>query len=207
MRSTEQTGITTGERGSFYSPLLQKGLREASRIHAGQLRKGSDIPYVTHVMAVGMILARVTSNENTIVGGIMHDSVEDCKPYGSITIAWISREFNSEVARIVEDVTEPDKSLPWETRKQAALDHIKFMQQDSLLVKSADVLHNLSELNLDIENQGLQVFTKFNTSTEKTITRYKNLTAELVRVWPDNPLISDIESGLTRLLHLVHATG
>lgn len=181
---------------------IQKAIWFATRIHLGQTRKGKNIPYIIHPLAVGLILSRVTKDENIIIAGILHDTIEDCKPYGSVTEKLLTGEFNQDIARMVNDVTEPDKTLPWMERKMAALAHIKDMQNNSLLVKSADVLHNLSELNDDIVKDGIDVFNKFNASKEETLLRYQKLIPEIKKAWNKNPLITDLELGLNKLLEL-----
>jgi len=182
--------------------LLNKAVRFATEVHRTQKRKGKDIPYITHPMAVALILSRVTNDENIIIAGILHDTMEDCVPYGSISKQFIESEFNADIARMSCDLTEEDKTLPWMERKLAALKHIPHMAHDSLLVKSADVLHNLSELNDDIVRDGESVFKKFNASKEDTIQRYKKLIPEIKKTWIQNPLMIDLEYELDRLLKL-----
>jgi (p)ppGpp synthase/HD superfamily hydrolase len=109
-------------------------------------------------------------------------------------------EFNAEIARMVNDVTEQDKSKPWFKRKMEALKHIKHMKHDSLLVKSADVLQNLTELNEDLKKEGILVFNKFNASKEETILRYTLLIPEIKSAWDGNPLVAELELGLAGLL-------
>ena len=180
----------------IYSEQIQKAIRFATKVHQGQRRKGKDVPYVTHPLTVGLILARVTEDENIIAAGILHDTIEDCKPYGSVTEELLEKMFNSDVARMVSDVTEQDKTNPWMERKMAALLHIKSMEHDSLLVKTADVLHNLKELNDDIAEKGDSAFDSFNASKPETITRYQKLLFELEKAWSDNPLLNDLKEAL-----------
>src|SRR5690606_21541237 len=137
----------------YYSELIRKSFAFGLKVHEldnHERRKGTDVPYFSHAFIVTFIIARVTDNENTIASGPIHDTVENCKPYGSITIAMLAELFNPEVARIVADVSEPDKSLPWLERKMQAIAHLEHMPQDSLIVKSADVLHNLSDMNQEL---------------------------------------------------------
>lgn len=115
----------------------------------------------------------------------------------------IETEFNAEIARMVDDVTEKEKDLPWLERKLAALEHIKVMKHDSILVKSADVLHNMNELIQDIQAVGLAVFEKFNASQDDVITRLVKLVAEISRVYPENPLNSDLNENLKTLLKII----
>lgn len=185
-----------------YSKLIQKAIDFAINVHEVKQkhkRKGKDIPYITHVLSVGLILARVTDDENIIAAGIMHDTIEDCKPQGSVTREMIETEFNESIGRMVDDVTEKEKNLPWLERKMAALDHIKHMEHDSQLVKSADVLHNLTELIQDLEKDGDTVWQRFNATKADTIKRYNTLIPELARVWSENPLLDDLTASLQDL--------
>lgn len=185
-----------------FTSLIHKSIDFAIQVHLTQKRKGKDIPYITHTLTVGLILARVTKDENIIAAGILHDTIEDCEPYGSVTKKLIAKEFNDEIAQMVDDLTEQDKTLPWMERKIAALNHVKDMGHNSLLVKSADVLHNLAELNVDIAKLGDKGFESFNASKEDTIKRYAKLIPEIKKAWSKNPLLTDLEYGLIRLLKL-----
>lgn len=186
----------------IFTPLLQKAIQFATKVHKDQYRKGKDTQYISHPLTVALILSRVTDNENVVCAGILHDTIEDSKPYGSVTQRLLTEAFNADIARMVNDVTEQDKNLPWLERKMAALEHIKDMQKDSLLVKSADVLHNLSELVSDVEQNGIEVFDKFNASKSDTLIRYKKLIPTIENVWRENPLNEDLKYALDKLLKL-----
>lgn len=85
---------------------IGKATAFATRVHQGQTRKGKSTPYITHPKAVGQILASVTGDEEIIEAGILHDTIEDCLPYGSISKETIEGEFGTRVAKMVNDVTE-----------------------------------------------------------------------------------------------------
>src|SRR3990167_2070670 len=141
---------------------IGKALAFAEKVHKGQTRKGKSTPYITHPKAVGQILASVTKDEAIIEAGILHDTIEDCQPYGSVTKKIIEENFGVKVAKIVDDLTEQDKTLPWAVRKQQAIEHVKEMDNDSLLVKSADAFHNLTDQIADYANEGDAMFNRFN---------------------------------------------
>lgn len=183
------------------SERVLKAIRFALTAHVGQTRKGKDIPYITHPLSVALILARADAEEEIIIAGILHDTVEDSD--GKITLDDIEREFGETVANLVRHVTEEDKSLPWEERKQSALAHIYEMPYGALLLKSADVLHNLSELVRDVSEQGEAVFEKFNASKEKKIEQQQKLIEAFETVWPENPLLAEIKQGVEKLTALV----
>ena len=66
------------------------------------------------------MLKNANMSEDCVIAGILHDVVEDTK----YTLNDIKKEYGDNVAKIVEEVTE-DKSLPWEERKQKAMNKIK----------------------------------------------------------------------------------
>lgn len=178
-----------------YTPKIQKAISAAITAHQGQKRKGKETPYIIHPLSVGLILAKTGASEDIIVAGILHDTLEDTE----LTKMYLEKEFGTEVARIVDDVTEQDKSLPWGERKRLAFEHVKHMQKDSLLVKSADVLHNMTDQISDYEKEGDKMFLRFNAPKDKQWLRYKNLIHELKKAWAKNPLIVDLEANMKTL--------
>ena len=182
----------------IYNSKIQKAINFAIEAHKGQTRKGKNIPYITHPLAVGLILAGMGAEEDIIVAGVLHDTIEDS--HGKIKQEAIRQEFGVRVAQMVNDVTEQDQSLPWEERKRIALEHIPEINKDSFLVKSADVLHNISDLLFDLEKEGDIIFQRFNAPKGKQFDRYKNLVSKLEQAWPENPLLPELKQNLGKLL-------
>ena len=178
-----------------YTTLIQKAIRFSIKTHEvyqKQKRKGKDIPYITHPLIVGMILARAGASEDVVIAGILHDTIEDSIPEKKVTRAMIAERFGDTVAGLVDDVTEQNKELPWEERKQEALEHIEKLQNDSLLVKSADLISNISEIIADYQVEGDVIFERFNAPKDKTIAHYLRMVTAVVEKWPENPLIEDL---------------
>jgi (p)ppGpp synthase/HD superfamily hydrolase len=176
--------------------ILQKAILFATAVHVGQTRKGkSEVPYITHPLAVALILARVGASEDVITAGILHDTVEDS--HGKVAVADISREFGDAVAKLVDYVTEKDHDLlSWEERKSTARAHIADMSHDALLLKSADILYNLRDLLADLEETGEEVWLRFNAPKEKQIEHHMKLAVVLSKVWPENPLLSEVQTAV-----------
>ena len=145
--------------------------------HEGQTRKGSTIPYISHPVHVAMILARHGAEDHVLQAALLHDVVEDCEEW---TLERVTVEFGIGVAEIVSELTE-DKSLSWEERKQAAIDHVPAMSADALLVKAADKLHNLSTLLVDLESapEPDEVWRNFSRGPEQTLELAQGLVAAL----------------------------
>ncbi|KAJ3139111.1 Guanosine-3',5'-bis(diphosphate) 3'-pyrophosphohydrolase MESH1 [Physocladia obscura] len=119
----------------------------AAQKHATQRRKdAAQTPYVNHVLGVAQILAheaRVT-DAFVLAAALLHDTVEDT----DTTLADIAARFGHKVAEIVRQVSD-DKSLPKETRKRLQIEHAPFCDRDAKLVKLADKIYNLRDLDRD----------------------------------------------------------
>ena len=182
----------------IFTQNIQKAIEFAEWVHRGQPRKGKRAVYITHPLAVGLILARVEAEEEIIMAGILHDTIEDSN--GQIKREDIERRFGSRVAGMVNDVTEQDKSLPWEERKRIAREHVAEMSRDSLLVKCGDVLQNLTEIAGDFERDGDAIFERFTGGKEKQLETYSKLAGAIASAWPESPLLPDIRAALEGLL-------
>jgi (p)ppGpp synthase/HD superfamily hydrolase len=126
----------------FWTPRLQNALAFATKAHEGQLRKSGDkIPYIVHPVSVAMLLTRYLHEEDVIIAGLLHDTVEDTE----VTLKQISKEFGSRVSEIVEVETETQKELPWETRKAIALGKLEDASEEACAVKAADAISNLRD--------------------------------------------------------------
>lgn len=140
------------------SPQINKALEFSAKAHLAQQRKGTDIPYITHPFAVGMILARAGCEEEAILAGILHDTVEDTEA----TLDDIKGLFGEEVARIVAGCSEPDKEARWEDRKKHTLVELKAAPLAVKFVTCADKLHNIGSLIADHQRLGDEVWGRFN---------------------------------------------
>ncbi|MDO8512647.1 MAG: HD domain-containing protein [bacterium] len=178
---------------------FQKAIRFATTAHTGQARKGKPlVPYITHPLGVALILARVGASEDVITAGILHDTVEDSG--GKITLDDIALEFGEAVAELVGHVTEPDHdTLPWAERKEAARAHVLSMPKEALLLKSADFLHNISDLLIDLEEEGEDAWKCFSAPKEPMTEHLKKLAESLSKAWSENPLLGEVRDAVGRL--------
>ncbi|MSU56562.1 MAG: HD domain-containing protein [Candidatus Taylorbacteria bacterium] len=190
------------------SPTISRAIRFATKTHEiyqKQRRKGKDIPYITHPLVVGLILARAGASEDVVAAGILHDTIEDSIPEKKVSSAMLSERFGEAVSQLVESVSESDKTLPWEERKREALEHIKSFSHEALLVKSADTLGNVSELIDDFERDGDTAFANFNAPKEKIIENYLNIASAILAQWEENPLRPDLQNIATSLEQIKNA--
>ena len=124
-----------------------KAVHFAAAKHSTQRRKNKTAdPYINHPIEVAYFLSQVPGvNEETIIAGLLHDTVEDTNTRREE----IEQEFGSEIANIVMECTD-DKSLPKVTRKRLQIIHASSsMSREARLVKLADKLSNLKNLLTD----------------------------------------------------------
>ena len=143
--------------------LLDYAIYFATKAHNGQKRKSDkDVDMIFHPFTVGMMLQRSGASEEAVIAGILHDVVEDTR----YTINDIKEEFGDDIAKVVLEVSEK-KELPWDERKQEAIDRIKIASIDGKLVECADKISNLETMyNLYVE-QGDDIWKSFKRHKEK----------------------------------------
>lgn len=181
----------------IYNLRIKNAIRFSIKTHEvyqKQKRKGKDIAYVTHPMTVGIILAAAGAKEDVIIAGILHDTIEDSVAEKKVDKKMLAERFGIKVAKIVESVSEDNKMLSWEKRKEKARQNIKEFNHDSLLVKSADVLSNVTELIDDYIVCGESAFSRFGGPKEKVIANYLEVMELLLKKWPANPLTRDLKN-------------
>ena len=155
--------------------MIDVAIEVAEEAHRGQFRKGSDIPYISHPRAVARILLDAGCSEELVVAGILHDTVEDT----SLTLDYIREKFGGNVAQIVQGCSEPEKSLPWEQRKQHTVKFLKTASSEVRTVTCADKLHNLLTIIADYEVIGDDVWDRFSRGKGAQEWYYRELAASL----------------------------
>ncbi|PAQ16103.1 hypothetical protein CD798_03460 [Bacillaceae bacterium SAOS 7] len=155
--------------------LIEKAMAFAIEAHEGQMRKQSTVPYIVHPLSVGMILQKYQCHERTIAAGILHDVLEDTE----VTHTQLIHHFGHEVASLVEEASEQDKSLPWKIRKEQTIQGIKHLSKEAAVIVCADKLHNLSSIYEDYKQIGDQVWNRFNRGKEQQSWYYQSLIIQL----------------------------
>jgi hypothetical protein len=186
----------------IYTQKIQHAIRFAIKTHEEyqkQKRKGKDVPYITHPLTVGIILAKGGASEEVIIAGILHDTIEDSIDEKKVTKEMITERFGEKVYELVLSVTEQNKSLSWEERKAEALEHIKTFSNDSLLLKSADIISNISETLNDYKKEGEEIFKRFNAPKDKILESYIKSTEAIINRWNENPLVADLKDILNKV--------
>ena len=154
--------------------------------HAAQVRKGSNIPYLYHLLGVASLVIEYGGNEDQAIAALLHDVIEDCgEPHRRLVHA----QFGDAVARIVGDCTDGTaeqkathtdaeaKRRDWTRRKLVYIAHLAKAEDATLLVSGCDKLHNARAILADLENPevGTKVFDRFTGGRDGTLGYYQSL--------------------------------
>lgn len=170
----------------MYTDRFDEALAYASRLHRAQVRKGSGIPYVSHLLGVASLAIEAGANEDQAIAALLHDAVED--QGGLPRLAEIRARFGDEVAQIVADCTDADTEPkpPWRARKEAYLAGLAHKPAASLLVSLADKTHNAGAIVADLAVHGPAVWDRFTGARDGSLWYYRAL-ADAFAIRPGGP--------------------
>jgi len=162
-------------------PRLQRAFRYAAKWHEGQARKGTAVPYLSHLMAVTSLVLEAGGDEEMAIAGLLHDVVEDCG--GMPRLREIRRQFGKRVAHIVEGCTDSfvEPKPDWIERKRGYLGEVKHADDETRLVSASDKLHNVRTILADYRKHGEAIWVRFNGKREGTLWYYRALSDEYAR--------------------------
>jgi (p)ppGpp synthase/HD superfamily hydrolase len=154
---------------------FEEALLYATRLHAEQTRKGSDIPYVAHLMAVAGLTLEYGGGEDEAIAALLHDAVED--QGGDRTRVEILRRFGPEITRIVDGCTDADTfpKPPWQPRKEAFMTSLRAAPESVRLVVACDKLHNARSMVKDYRVCGEALWSRFSGGREGTLWYYRTM--------------------------------
>jgi (p)ppGpp synthase/HD superfamily hydrolase len=182
---------------------FEKALVYATRVHGGQLRKKTKIPYIAHILGVTAIALEYGANETEAIAALLHDAVEDCG--GAKRLRDIERKFGKAVAKIVDGCTDTDQvpKPPWLERKKAYVAHVRDASMPTKLVSASDKLHNIRAILMNYREEGEKLWTRFNGGKHGTLWYYRALVTAFSgkRI---QPLIQEIDRVLTELERLAN---
>jgi myo-inositol-1(or 4)-monophosphatase len=146
--------------------LVSEAIAFSAAAHDGMRRRKSDAPYILHPMEVGAIVGTMTSNQEVIAAGVLHDVVEDA----GISIEEIGEKFGTRVMELVSSETENKREeLPsedtWQIRKEESLEKIRTTNDiEVLMLWIGDKLSNIRAIYRDFLTEGNAVWDKFHQS-------------------------------------------
>lgn len=170
----------------------------ASDIHGGHKRKGTSIPYLSHLMAVASLTLEHGGTEDQAIAALLHDAAEDCG--GQDRLDDICARFGEAVADIVEDCTDSweDPKPEWRPRKEAYLKSLESKPDASLLVSLADKTHNARAIVTDLVLEGEKLWERFNKPASDTLWYYRELETFFSRRRP-GPLATELKRAVDEM--------
>jgi GTP pyrophosphokinase len=188
------------------SARFEEALIFAARLHAGQVRKGTSVPYISHLLGVASLVLEQDGDEDEAIAALLHDAAED--QGGKATLDEIRRRFGDRVAEIVEGCTDAftTPKPPWRERKEAYLAHLPQASAAVRLVSAADKLHNARTILADYRQLGEALWDRFNGGKEGTLWYYRAL-VETFQASGSFSLVEELDRVVAELERLASAKG
>lgn len=157
------------------STLYDDALAYTAALHREQVRKGTDIPYISHLLAVSALVIESGGTEDEAIAALLHDAAED--QGGRKVLAEIAQRYGAEVARIVAGCTDAwiTPKPPWRERKEKYLAHLQDADSSVLRVSCADKVHNARAVANDLAAVGTALWDRFRGKREGTLWYYRSL--------------------------------
>jgi (p)ppGpp synthase/HD superfamily hydrolase len=157
----------------------------ARLLHADDVRKGTGIPYLAHLLTVSALVLEHGGDEDLAIAALLHDAAEDHG--GQAQLDEIRRSWGDRVANVVEAcsdtlVSDPADKEPWHDRKRAHLERLAHEPVDVLVVVAADKLHNARSLLADHSRVGDRIWSRFTTGDPDDQLWYYSRVVELTRL-------------------------
>lgn len=158
----------------MYSYKIEQTIKAAALLHEDHRRSGAvPIPYITHLVAVMMILRDYTSDEDTLVAALLHDTLEDT----DYTTEELETDFGKDVAAIVTTLTEPDfsETVTWTRKKQQYVKQLKRGPESAILVAAADKIHNFRSVVEEYHDDHLRFLQDFGKNLDERLEAYQGI--------------------------------
>jgi (p)ppGpp synthase/HD superfamily hydrolase len=166
-------------------PRFNEAFVFAAEKHAGQTKKGTGVPYLSHVMGVAGLVLEAGGDEEMAIAALLHDVVEDCG--GMQALKEIEEKFGRRVAHIVDGCTDSYGSPkpPWRERKEKYLTRVRDEDDETRLVSVADKVHNTRAILMDYREIGNKVWDRFAGKRDGSLWYYRALADEFQRRGPN----------------------
>lgn len=176
----------------------------ARQRHNTQTRKGTEVPYLAHLLSTAALVIEAGGDEDQAIAGLLHDTLED-REYTGVTYEELVEKFGERVAGIVRDCSdaEPEAGAEkeaWRPRKEAYLARLRHHPPHSLLVSVADKLHNARTILADYRLFREELWTRFNPDSDQ-LWYYQSLVD--IHREAGTPLAAELDRAVTELERLV----
>lgn len=189
----------------LYDARLGDALRFAADAFAHKARKGSGVPYVSHLLAVTTTVMEHEGTLEQCLAAILHDYLEDIEGGSADEL---EQRFGPRVRVLVEglsDSTTPARKAPWKERKLAYLAHLRDADAELKLVSAADKLHNARSIVRDRARLGDAIYERFTAPKSETLWYYRAVLEALSTGW-SHPILGELAE-VVRALHDEARTG
>ena len=183
---------------SFLTDRFEQALVYASQLHKQQVRKGSGVPYISHLLSVAALVLENGGDEDQAIAALLHDAIED--QGGDKTRQEIKQKFGDKVVNIVNGCTDAEviPKPPWKERKQQYIARMRHASPEVRLVSMADKLHNARSILADYYRQGDVIWSRFTGGKEGTLWYYRSL-IEINRKAGTNYLVEECDRIIQQL--------
>jgi (p)ppGpp synthase/HD superfamily hydrolase len=179
---------------------FQAALQYAMVVHGGQERKGSGVPYATHLLGTAAIVLHFGGTEEQAIAALLHDAAED--QGGRERLEDIRVRFGGAVAHMVHGCTDTfeDPKPEWEQRKRRYIENIATEDAGTRLVSAADKLDNVRAITADLRQQGRGMLRRFK-GGERTLWYYEELVKAFERAGAV-PLVQELAVAVEQMKRL-----
>jgi (p)ppGpp synthase/HD superfamily hydrolase len=177
-----------------------------ARHHRTQLRKGSQVPYMSHLMSVSALVMEHGGTEGQAIAALLHDAVEDAPAgQGGAVLAEIRERFGDAVADMVAACSDRlndsgERKGTWQERKQAYVDGLPHKALDALLVTAADKTHNGLCIAADVRRYGPGFWSTFNASRDELLWYYTSVERTVAERLPDSSIAEALHRAVEELI-------
>jgi len=167
--------------------------------HKDQIRKGTDIPYLGHLLAVAGFVIEADGTETEAIAALLHDAPED--QGGEATLAEIREKFGNDVASIVAECSDTfDTPKPaWRERKANYIRHLSEASDSAVLVSLADKLHNAHAILRDFREHGDQLWQRFSVRDPQQHLWYYRSLLDVYAQRVDNWMVGELREVIDEL--------
>ncbi len=176
--------------------------------HRSQVRKGSRVPYVSHLMSVCSLVLEHGGSEDQAIAALLHDAVEDApREQGPEVLRAIGKRFGEPVGRMVEacsDTVNDEHGKPcWRDRKLAYVAGLRnpgAEPDEALVVTAADKIHNASSITRDLRTYGTGFWSTFNAPAPDLLWYYTAVEAAVADRLGEHTIVEALRRAVDELI-------
>lgn len=187
-----------------HSYAIEQAIQAATLLHRDQVRKGrAQCPYVSHLFSVAAIISNYHDNEEVIIAGLLHDTIEDTE----YTYEELEADFGERVRDLVYTVTEEKdmngRELSWIERKETYIKKLKKAPEEALVVAAADKIHNLRSIIGEYHDDHDRFLRGFGGSLEEKMYVYQSISNVLNRNL-QNEIVHEFNDAFEEYKNFIH---